>query len=271
MDKNKDQKMEDRAGDDRSRTKKKGLLSFLSCCSDQDTSDDIGMQDAPQAARATSQTQSAKVPSKMAPSTSKNGTNDAEKQRKTDDAGFPVDTPTSPHNPSSSAPNGAVTTGQGAATGSDLVAGTSNTPGVVVSGPTPIADEDAVIADRTPEQQALDTDIEMTDVGPSVPLSTNDVPSTSDQSERSSSRVDIPPPPPLEERQAAVQHEVARQASPPGQNWLLPPVRPEHKGRKCLILDLDETLVHSSFKVCIERLLLDTEGYMLTFPDPAPS
>ncbi|KAF8622350.1 hypothetical protein AX15_007082 [Amanita polypyramis BW_CC] len=29
---------------------------------------------------------------------------------------------------------------------------------------------------------------------------------------------------------------------------LLPPVAPQHAGRKCLILDLDETLVHSSFK-----------------------
>jgi RNA polymerase II subunit A small phosphatase-like protein len=31
---------------------------------------------------------------------------------------------------------------------------------------------------------------------------------------------------------------------------LLPPVSPQHLGRKCLVLDLDETLVHSSFKVC---------------------
>ncbi|CAL1706596.1 unnamed protein product [Somion occarium] len=29
---------------------------------------------------------------------------------------------------------------------------------------------------------------------------------------------------------------------------LLPPVSPKHVGRKCLVLDLDETLVHSSFK-----------------------
>ncbi|KAF9446388.1 NIF-domain-containing protein [Macrolepiota fuliginosa MF-IS2] len=29
---------------------------------------------------------------------------------------------------------------------------------------------------------------------------------------------------------------------------LLPPVAPQHAGRKCLVLDLDETLVHSSFK-----------------------
>lgn len=35
----------------------------------------------------------------------------------------------------------------------------------------------------------------------------------------------------------------------PQQEWLLPPILPEHKGRKCLVLDLDETLVHSSFKV----------------------
>lgn len=31
---------------------------------------------------------------------------------------------------------------------------------------------------------------------------------------------------------------------------LLPPLFPQHAGRKCLVLDLDETLVHSSFKVC---------------------
>ncbi|KAF8828997.1 hypothetical protein HHX47_DHR3000702 [Lentinula edodes] len=29
---------------------------------------------------------------------------------------------------------------------------------------------------------------------------------------------------------------------------LLPPIAPQHAGRKCLVLDLDETLVHSSFK-----------------------
>jgi len=29
---------------------------------------------------------------------------------------------------------------------------------------------------------------------------------------------------------------------------LLPPISPKHQGRKCLVLDLDETLVHSSFK-----------------------
>ena len=32
------------------------------------------------------------------------------------------------------------------------------------------------------------------------------------------------------------------------QQWLLPPLLPEDEGKKCLVLDLDETLVHSSFK-----------------------
>ncbi|KAL2270934.1 hypothetical protein VTJ83DRAFT_305 [Remersonia thermophila] len=35
----------------------------------------------------------------------------------------------------------------------------------------------------------------------------------------------------------------------PRQRFLLPPQAPEHRGRKCLVLDLDETLVHSSFKI----------------------
>ncbi|KAG6899976.1 hypothetical protein C0993_004744 [Termitomyces sp. T159_Od127] len=35
---------------------------------------------------------------------------------------------------------------------------------------------------------------------------------------------------------------------------LLPPILPQHVGRKCLVLDLDETLVHSSFKARQPRL-----------------
>ncbi|KAF9122643.1 hypothetical protein BGX30_001865 [Mortierella sp. GBA39] len=38
----------------------------------------------------------------------------------------------------------------------------------------------------------------------------------------------------------------SQEIEPPG---LLGPIAPEHLGRKCLVLDLDETLVHSSFKL----------------------
>lgn len=66
---------------------------------------------------------------------------------------------------------------------------------------------------------------------------------------------EIPPPPPGpgpsgngSTAQAADAAVIAPET--PQQKFLLPPVLPEHAGRKCLVLDLDETLVHSSFKVC---------------------
>jgi len=40
----------------------------------------------------------------------------------------------------------------------------------------------------------------------------------------------------------------SRKASTQQNDYLLPPIRKEHEGKKCLVLDLDETLVHSSFK-----------------------
>ncbi|KAF3021467.1 hypothetical protein G7054_g10019 [Neopestalotiopsis clavispora] len=65
----------------------------------------------------------------------------------------------------------------------------------------------------------------------------------------------VPPPPsgpvPDASQPAPTETEVAVAAPEPvpEQKWLLPAILPEHKGRKCLVLDLDETLVHSSFKI----------------------
>ncbi|KAJ2894555.1 hypothetical protein MKZ38_007447 [Zalerion maritima] len=61
----------------------------------------------------------------------------------------------------------------------------------------------------------------------------------------------LPPPPP---GPAPANSQVQQDASlvateQPQQKYLLPPIRPEFKGKKCLVLDLDETLVHSSFKI----------------------
>ena len=53
-----------------------------------------------------------------------------------------------------------------------------------------------------------------------------------------------PPPPPAP--------EIPSDAGE--QQWLLPPPLPHMQNRKCLVLDLDETLVHSSFKVSRARL-----------------
>ncbi|KAM0278873.1 hypothetical protein ACHAQH_004951 [Verticillium albo-atrum] len=66
----------------------------------------------------------------------------------------------------------------------------------------------------------------------------------------------VPPPPPGPAPTASIPPvpvntgEVARlSASEPQRISLLPPIAPEFKGKKCLVLDLDETLVHSSFKI----------------------
>lgn len=71
----------------------------------------------------------------------------------------------------------------------------------------------------------------------------------------------LPPPPPLPESGSNAKGNPS--SSPPEaalaeaveekQQWLLPPIADRFKGKKCLVLDLDETLVHSSFKVIIPK------------------
>jgi carboxy-terminal domain RNA polymerase II polypeptide A small phosphatase len=63
---------------------------------------------------------------------------------------------------------------------------------------------------------------------------------------------------------------IAEEPQPP-QKSLLPPIRPEHRGRKCLVLDLDETLVHSSFKVWAADLTSSSECTGLTLIEDTAS
>ncbi|KAI9024736.1 HAD-like domain-containing protein [Hyaloraphidium curvatum] len=66
-----------------------------------------------------------------------------------------------------------------------------------------------------------------------------------------------PSPPPSDAAAASVQADGAAADAdnadgaalpPPERKWLLRPLAPGDTGKKCLVLDLDETLVHSSFK-----------------------
>jgi RNA polymerase II subunit A small phosphatase-like protein len=141
--------------------------------------------------------------------------------------------------------------------------GTLAGPQIAIQAPTPItASDELLIHDRTPEQEQMDQEIEMTDAGATVPIAANEVPGLEDDAvadglhqpgnRDSRAKIDLPPPPPLQERQAQIAHHEGSPVrdGPDGMHkWLLPPKRPEMSGKKCLVLDLDETLVHSSFKV----------------------
>ena len=63
-------------------------------------------------------------------------------------------------------------------------------------------------------------------------------------------RAALPPPPPVPQQPGSNEESVGADSIDAKQQWLLPPIAPRFKGKKCLVLDLDETLVHSSFKVC---------------------
>lgn len=85
-----------------------------------------------------------------------------------------------------------------------------------------------------------------------------DVVPTEDAADEKQSAADpqttqLPPPPPgpapTNNMPPVPVVEDADSISQEPQKWLLPPIAPEFKGKKCLVLDLDETLVHSSFKV----------------------
>ncbi|PHH72502.1 hypothetical protein CDD80_4493 [Ophiocordyceps camponoti-rufipedis] len=92
-------------------------------------------------------------------------------------------------------------------------------------------------------------DVRMKDAPQVDDLGANPV---SGQSEESSTKILPTPPtspnPPTVTTPAPILEEPTSADEEP-QKWLLPPVAPHHKGRKCLVLDLDETLVHSSFKI----------------------
>lgn len=123
---------------------------------------------------------------------------------------------------------------------------------------------DTVVTDQKPQLEfppppkdvSRESDVDMTDAPPVPPVEEQNVVDEPVQP-HDVVPVALPPPPPLQKRIAQTQAPVAATDVPPvpdpepesKQTWLLPPVQPHHKGRKCLILDLDETLVHSSFKI----------------------
>lgn len=148
-----------------------------------------------------------------------------------------------------------------------------NTDAVESSGTLPdqkISENAMAVDDRTPQQEERDNDVPMVDAPPIVPPS-EEKSKSSDGRDDSPPQISLPPPPPRNGQDRAtvgVGRSPSNAAAPnEKQQWLLPPLQPRFRGKKCLVLDLDETLVHSSFKVpftlaVFSRLLtvLDTES-----------
>ena len=119
--------------------------------------------------------------------------------------------------------------------------------------PDTMAAQETTAKDPAPQRGTGDTDVIMAEASPTAPL-------PGEQSKGPEIRtegqlpISIPPPPPRAPQSQAVvgvgrsQSNAAAPAERPP--WLLPPLQPRFQGKKCLVLDLDETLVHSSFKVC---------------------
>ncbi len=118
-----------------------------------------------------------------------------------------------------------------------------------------VAEQGTAINDRTPQQESRDSDIVMVDAPP--PTSTAEEPSATTR-ELQQAQINLPPPPPRNGNGNGNGNGAASSSNAvvpsEKQRWLLPPLQPHFKGRKCLVLDLDETLVHSSFKVRIPLL-----------------
>ncbi|MCJ1404322.1 hypothetical protein MMC11_007547 [Xylographa trunciseda] len=126
---------------------------------------------------------------------------------------------------------------------------------VVVIPPTPTVPipTERQNAEQTPVEEAGDSDTVMVDAPPVEPVA-GDSQKNVEPSE-AETVPPLPPPPPVLPRTESSALGVGRNltntmASPnEQQKWLLPPIKPEFRGKKCLVLDLDETLVHSSFKI----------------------
>ncbi len=136
-----------------------------------------------------------------------------------------------------------------------ITTGELQAPAVNVQAPTPIIGQEEVNPshDWTPDQSKRNSDVEMSDAPPEEEkLVEHETTESSALPKAEAQKTELPPPPPLDQRQSQIGTRdvpAVPGSSQERQIWLLPPVQPQFQGRKCLVLDLDETLVHSSFKI----------------------
>ncbi|RFU74935.1 plasma membrane phosphatase required for sodium stress response [Trichoderma arundinaceum] len=118
-------------------------------------------------------------------------------------------------------------------------------PAVTVNPPSPLPEPNEEV--REIEEVEEQHDVEMRD----VPVAEEAQEVQAEVARQEAHDIAIPPPPPGPGPLVTSALPLTEEgpSAPEPQKWLLPPITPELKGRKCLVLDLDETLVHSSFKI----------------------
>lgn len=224
------------------------LLAFLGCCS----SADVDTDDTTVPPKKTNRQQPASnrlpTPEKADARTGDSSTAESrepyfdEKAHSTVSADQPGEEERNVH----ATATGAQSEGSSAAVHSEA-SGQNNQP--EVSAPVEPADANGSVDENKPEEstQNLDARTKIEEPAPSTAptksLADDDQSKPVNQADIvTQAPMVLPPPPP-------VPAPPARAVSEDGMRPLLPAPLPHLSGRKCLVLDLDETLVHSSFKV----------------------
>jgi RNA polymerase II subunit A small phosphatase-like protein len=252
--------------------KSRGFLSFLNCCSVPDNANGIDSEEAvlpvkqiatvPSQARAT--TSSKPISSTSDPNSGHRPTSQGEKIAMVGDehnqltANPTTDAPSSAERGTAGKPPVSVDSRNQAlpaipqdAEKSALDPGVYDTsnPAVFVQAPTP----------NLPQQdssQTINHDESSHVVAEESLATAAQERNATDMEDVQPSNATLPPPPPIPSSESSSnpssppQELTTADAAKEKQQWLLPPIEPRFEGKKCLVLDLDETLVHSSFKVC---------------------
>lgn len=131
---------------------------------------------------------------------------------------------------------------------------TANVPGPSITVNPPVAEKREREQATETTSQDIDGDVNMSDADANATSQPAQEP-TNPADEQLAKPMPPPPPGPIPLAGAAPisqgEMSIGSEDSEP-QKFLLPPIEPHLKGRKCLVLDLDETLVHSSFKVSLQ-------------------
>ncbi|KAI0473744.1 NIF-domain-containing protein [Xylariaceae sp. FL0804] len=237
--------------------KKGGLLSLLGCCGVPDNANTLEggddnlpshkLEKIPQ--RPLTSSRRTATPSEQTGG-SKTQLQEKEKDPQSQASGGPSQDPTKPAQRSSlpatqDQPALAEHDSESKQTAVDAASG----PSITVNPPVAESHEAKVPASEEAPSKDVDGGVEMPDANSTATQQAKQpIASADDQYSKP-----VPPPPPgpvpvsappvvTEEEQPVISEESQ-------QRYLLPPIEPRLKGRKCLVLDLDETLVHSSFKI----------------------